>query len=225
MAQAARLQGILNGTGPATEAQLQLRQGARDAASVGQQMAASARGTSALLQERQAQNAAVLGAQRANEQAALLRAKEDAQARGELTALAGGMRSQDAGDRQQSAGQAQFQTQTELQNRAQNDQTSLGYMGLYSNDAQAGLDARTQVALGNQGGANGMALGNAQMRSDADSRSRQAQAGLYGGLAQAGVGMMSSQKQKQPQPAAQPPAMSTGTGAASAQSGSSWGPY
>jgi len=203
MGEVARLRGVLDGTGPTTEAQLQLQAGQRDAASLGQQMAASARGTGALLMQRQALNAGVVGAARANEAAAMLRAREIDAAGSQMQGLAGGMRSQDMGSRQESAGQSQFLTDAQLRSRAQNDQASLGYYGLASDEAQAQLDAQMRIDQGNQNAQNGMAAGNTQARSDADQRQRQGEAGLFGGLMSAGVGAMGASKpkpQQQPTP-------------------------
>lgn len=199
---ATRLTGILDGTGPATEAQLQLQRGQQDAANLGQQMAASARGTGALLMQRQAMNAGVMGAQRAGQDAAMLRAHEEAAARGELAGLLGGMRGGDMSSRAESAGQQQFLTEAELRQRAANDQYSLGLGGLANEANQAQLDANVRIAQGNQGGANGMASGNADRRGDADQRDRAASAQLYGGLTSTGVSAMGSSKPAPPAPAA-----------------------
>ncbi len=183
---AGRLTGILDGTGPATQAQLQLAQGNRDAIAAGQQMAASARGTNALIQSRTANVGAVLGAQRAGEEAAMLRAREEAQARGELAGLLGGMRTQDMGSRSESAGQAQFGTQTQMEQRRMNDAKQLGLFGLSNDIAQSQLDANIRVAQGNQGATNANGQFNASQQSATDQRERAAQAGFFNGMSEFG---------------------------------------
>lgn len=212
MGEVARLQGVLDGTGPTTQAQLALAQGNRDAINAGQQMAATARGTNALIQQRAANVGAVIGGQRASEQAAMLRAREIDAAGAQMQGLAGGMRSQDMGSRAESAGQAQFGTQTQMQQRGMNDQQQLGLYGLGNDARQSQLDANVRIAQGNQGGVNGLAMGNAQMRSDADQRDRQAQAGLYGGLMQAGVAGMGASKPAPAGPSAPSQASNGGYG-------------
>lgn len=198
MAEVARLQGMLNGTGPVTEAQLQLQAGNRDAASLGQQMAASARGTGALMLQRQALNAAVVGSARTNEQAAFLRAREEAEARAQLQGMASNIRGGDMGSRAESAGQSQFLTNAELQNRAQNDKASLGYYGLASQEGQAQLGANIQIAQGNQNAGNGVSQYNANQRAAADAANGQAFAGMMGGLGSAAVGVAGAKKTPTP---------------------------
>ncbi|MCH9836731.1 hypothetical protein K0U83_13775 [bacterium] len=192
MGEVARLQGVLDGTGPTTQAQLALAQGNRDAINAGQQMAATARGTNALIQQRAANVGAVLGGQRASEQAAMLRAREIDAAGAQMQGLAGGMRSQDMGSRAESAGQAQFGTQTQMEQRRLNDAQRLGLYGLGNDARQAQLDANVRIAQGNQGATNGMSTFNAGQRSDADQRDRQAQAGLMNGLMQVGENKMNA---------------------------------
>lgn len=130
----------------------------------------------------------------------MLRAREEAQARGELAGLLGGMRTQDMGSRGESANQSQFLTQTQLEQQRANDAKQMGLYGLANDVNQSQLDANMRISQGNASAQNGMAMGNAQMRSDADQRQRQAQAGLYSGLAAAGTSGMGASKPGTPAP-------------------------
>lgn len=218
-----RLQGVIDGTGPQTQAQIALARGNEAAIAGGQQLAATARGTSALMQQRAANVGAVLAGQRAAADAAALRDREITAAGASLAGLASGMRGQDMGDRQQSAGQSQFLTQTEMDQRRLNDATSLGLYGLGNDQAQGQLDANVRIGQGNQSAGNGVALANMQSRSDADQRDRQARAGLYSGLASAGAGMMGSGGQPSGPAGAYGPNPYTQSGAGPAKSEQSTG--
>lgn len=150
-------------------AQLQMQQGQRDAAAAAQGMASTARGGggNAMLAMRQAQGANAEGAARTNQQAAMLRAQEMAQAREAYGGMAGNMRGQ-------SAQQAQFQTQAAMQQTGMNDQRAMGY-----EDLEHKMRAQQQ----NAGVAAMNATAQSQMAAD------QNKAGMMGGLMNGGMGI------------------------------------
>jgi hypothetical protein len=135
---AGQYENVLAGKGMSL-AELQMRQGQQQAMQQAAQTAASARGGTAglMMAQRSAQQQAALGTAGVARDAAMLRAKEVAEARGQLGGLLGAMR-------QGSQAQTQTQAQLEMQQRQLNDARAAAQL-------QAQLDVNREQLAGSMG--------------------------------------------------------------------------
>lgn len=139
-----------------------------------------------LLAAEEARRAALGSQLELNKQQGELRAQEEAAARGQLAGLLGQTRGQDLGQRGQSQDQAQFVTQTEMQQRAANDRMQQFYDSLRL-QAQQGASQVQQAQGAAQQQAAGQVLGiNAQREQNAQDGKRQ----LVQGMGEAGLGLV-----------------------------------
>ncbi len=133
---------------------------------------ASARGAGALAlaQRNAAANTAAMQSGISN-QAQINAANERMQAEQAAFSAYGGMRGQDMGGQQLAAGQAQFQAGLQQANRAQNDQTALGYQQLINQSQLGSLQARTQ----NQATLANAYAGKERIESDRETNNKQSE--------------------------------------------------
>lgn len=149
-AEAARLQAILEGRGGPSLAEQQMAAGQEAAARNAINLAASTRGGGGnqLQAARMAQTQNLADAQATRQQAGMLRAQEQQQAGQQLQQLMYGARGQDLSTRSTSLQQAQYDTQRQLESRAQNDALAGSYLAAMSGatSANAQRDAARQQA-------------------------------------------------------------------------------
>jgi hypothetical protein len=174
---AGQYENVLAGKGMSL-AELQMRQGQQQAMQQAAQMAASARGGTAglMMAQRSAQQQSALGTAGVARDAAMLRAKEVAEARGQLGGLLGAMR-------QGSQAQTQTQAQLEMQQRQLNDARAAAQL-------QAQLDvnrAQLEGSMGYQGAALGARQKQAGMEQESAQKAADKRAGVTGKLAEAGA--------------------------------------
>lgn len=169
---AGQYENVLAGKGMSL-AELQMRQGQQQAMQQAAQMAASARGGTAglMMAQRSAQQQSALGTAGVARDAAMLRAKEVAEARGQLGGLLGAMR-------QGSQAQTQTQAQLEMQQRQLNDARAAAQL-------QAQLDvnrAQLEGSMGYQGAALGARQKQAAMEQESAQKAADKRAGVTGSI-------------------------------------------
>lgn len=178
---------VLSGKAQSVAA-LQAEQGGQRAQAHALQTAASVSGGGAgrALAARQAMRVGAEAQLDASGKAAIVRAQEQEMARQGLAGVANQMRAGDAASRQQSMGGAQAQGQLEMQQRALNDQSSMGYTGMRKDvmdrnyAGQMGWDQANQNAY----------YQTAQTNSQIDAANKQRQAQFWGSLTGGGASMM-----------------------------------
>jgi len=182
-------------------AQQQLASGMQRVNAEAANSAANVRGGAGnqLLAAEEARRAAQGSQLELNRQQGELRAQEEAAARGQLASLLGQTRGQDLGQRGQSQDQAQFVTQTEMQQRAANDRAQQFYDSLRLQAEQGASQAKQAQGAAQQNAA-GQVLGiNAQREQDAQQGKRDLVAGASsGGSALAQMGMSNGNAWSQP---------------------------
>ena len=159
-----------------------------------------------LLAAEEARRAALASGLELNAQQGLLRAQEEAAARGQLAGLLGQARGQDLSMRGQSQEQAQFGTQTELQQRAANDRMQQFYDSLRLQAEQGASQAKQAQGAAQQAAA-GQVLGlNAAAAQDNQQAKRDLVAGASsGGAALTSYGLGNNNAWGQPEkPQSQP---------------------
>lgn len=161
MGLAQQYQDVIAGKTPSL-AEMQMRRGQEDSNQAALNLAASARGGGALLAQQQGLQASALGQQRVNQDAAMLRAQETAQARDAYGNLISGVRGQDLGARSQSAEQAQAAAATKLQSEQQRYQQGFGYRAQADQIGASQRDSNVGVSQGNQSAKVALATGQQQ---------------------------------------------------------------
>ena len=121
-------------------AEQQRREGQISAANEATQLAASARGGAGaqILAQQGAQQAGLVASLQGNREAAMLRAQEEANTRGQLAGLLGQARGQDLSMRGQSQDQARFDVDAQYRNRDSNDAQQRFYDSLRLQGEQGG---------------------------------------------------------------------------------------
>lgn len=134
-----------------------------------------------------------------NQQSAMLRANEMAQARGQYGAMAAQQRAHDLQLQGLDAQQAQVQAQLEQQQKAQNDQYSLGLYGLGQHAADSSLNAsmgRNRDQAGNEISAGQINAGVAAQNAAQAAANGQMVVGAAAGAASGGATMFSDERLK-----------------------------
>lgn len=185
------LQAVLRGE-RSSLAQQQLVEGQARAANLSENLAANARGGAGaqILASQNAMRQGAASALETNRMAGLMRAGEEATAREQLGGLLAGMRGQDLGMRGQSQGQAQFLTQTEMAQRAQNNQQAQYFSDLQLRAQQGVSQTQQAQAAAQQGAAQSVQAINAQREQAAYQAQQQKNQGYYnagGSLMQLGM--------------------------------------
>lgn len=170
---------VLEGKAPSL-AEMQMRAGQDQANQAALNMAASSRGGGALLGAQQAQAASALGNQQVTRDAAMLRAQEQAQARGQYGQMLGEMRSE-------SGAQAQAQAQIQLASEQQRYGQSLGYRQEADARREGERDANIGIAQSNQSAQTAVQTGSQQAAAADRASQRGATAGLLGSALGAGA--------------------------------------
>lgn len=169
-----------NGTGGPSAAELQMRQGLGAAINAQRAQAASARGLSPGMAQRMAAQG-IAGAQmQTNQQTGVLRAQEQLGAQNALGGLLAQQRGQDLNSAQMAQQGAQFNTQTEMQNRQQMDQATQAYIGMGMSREQAQQQAladQEKLKADQQASANTLNAATAEGNAD---RAQKAKGGLIG---------------------------------------------
>lgn len=178
-------------------AQQQLKSGMIRAQQGAANQAANVRGGAGnqLAAAQDATRASLIAGLQTNADQGQLRAQEEAAARGQLAGVLGQARGQDLGQRGQSQGQAEFGTQTLLQQQAQNDAQQRFYEQLRLQAAQAAAQTQQAQAAAQQGAAGAVQGINAQREQQAQDRKADQVAGLtQGGMGLATMGMQTAGK-------------------------------
>lgn len=149
---AADLEAVLRGE-RVSLAQQQLVEGQARAANLSDNLAANARGGAGaqILAQQNAMRQGAASALETNRISGLQRAQEEAAARGQLAGVLGQMRGQDLDTRGGSQGQAQFKTQSELANRAQDNEQARYFASLQLQAQQAVAQTKQAQAAAQQG--------------------------------------------------------------------------
>lgn len=209
-------------------AEQQRREGQIRAANEGTNLAASARGGAGaqILAQQGAQQQQTAAMLQGNREAAMLRAQEEAAARGQLAGLLGQARGQDLSMRGQSQGQAQFDVEAQYRNRDSNDAQQRFYDSLRLQGQQSAAQvkqAQGAASLGSQQTVLGYQAAAEQQKAQSE---RDLTAGLVsGGMGVAQLGMQSSSKPASaPAPAPAPQQASPWQGYGSSDVVDPWDP-
>lgn len=209
-------------------AEQQRREGQIRAANEATNLAASARGGAGaqILAQQGAQQQQTAAMLQGNREAAMLRAQEEAAARGQLAGLLGQARGQDLSMRGQSQGQAQFDVEAQYRNRDSNDAQQRFYDSLRLQGQQSAAQvkqAQGAASLGSQQTVLGYQAAAEQQKAQSE---RDLTAGLVsGGMGVAQLGMQSSSKPASaPAPAPAPQQASPWQGYGSSDVVDPWDP-
>lgn len=209
-------------------AEQQRREGQIRAANEATNLAASARGGAGaqILAQQGAQQQQTAAMLQGNREEAMLRAQEEAAARGQLAGLLGQARGQDLSMRGQSQGQAQFDVEAQYRNRDSNDAQQRFYDSLRLQGQQSAAQvkqAQGAASLGSQQTVLGYQAAAEQQKAQSE---RDLTAGLVsGGMGVAQLGMQSSSKPASaPAPAPAPQQASPWQGYGSSDVVDPWDP-
>lgn len=204
-------------------AEQQRREGQISAANEATQLAASARGGAGaqILAQQGAQQAGLVASLQGNREAAMLRAQEEANTRGQLAGLLGQARGQDLSMRGQSQDQARFDVDAQYRNRDSNDAQQRFYDSLRLQGEQGAAQVRQAQGAASMGSQQAV-LG---YQAAADQQKAQSDRDLIAGVGSAGSGLAQLGMQSSSKPATGPAPAPAPTTASAPQQTSSWAGY